>query len=629
MGDDDPGLEALLEFLRASHGFDFTGYKRTTLARRVRHRIDLIGVAGYEAYLDHLQVHPEEFATLFDTILINVTAFFRDPVAWAALGQSVLPGLLEHKRGRDPVRVWSAGCATGEEAYTVAIACAEAIGLQRFREQVKIFATDLDEGALQVARHGSYPLRDLADVEPRLVEKYFEVQGSSATFRGDLRRCVIFGRHDLVQDAPISRLDLLICRNTLMYFTAEAQARIIARLHYALNDDGFLFLGKAEMLLSHADLFAPVDSRSRVFTKVAKGNLRERLMVLAETGSYADAGGELSAQLRLRDASIDAAPTAQVVIDAAGTVVVANQQARSLLDISAADVGARFQDLAVASGPVELRSLIADAQARQRPVTVRDVEVPSADPPGLGSDARLMDIEVIPLRDTEGGALGTSLSFTDVTGSHQLQSELARSRQDLETAYEELQSANEELETTNEELQSTVEELETTNEELQSANEELETMNEELQSTNGELQTINSELRERTEELDRVNVFMESVLTSLRLGVVVVDPELRVQIWNGGSVELWGLRPDEVIGSSFLGLDIGLPVDELEAALRGCIEGRSDYEERVVGAHNRRGRAMTCRISCTPLVARGRGRRGVVLLMEDVAARDPAEASLS
>ena len=614
----DPGFEGLLEFLRASHGFDFTGYKRSTLGRRVKHRVGQLGLPGCEAYLEHLQAHPDEFPTLFDTILINVTGFFRDPAAWVVLSQSVLPRILEHKQEREQVRVWSAGCATGQEAYSLVMAFSEVMGTTAFRDRVKVFATDVDEEALQTGRLGFYPMRELDDVDEPLRDRYFEVQGDQALFRPDLRRCVVFGRHDLVQDAPISHIDLLVCRNTLMYFNADAQSRILGRLHYALDEAGILFLGTAEMLLSHTDLFSPVDSRTRIFTKLSRGRARERLLVAIPGGL-----GE-SNHVPLREASADALPVAQIVLDSMGVVTQVNDQARRTLDVVAGDIGTRFHDLEISYRPVELRSIMAEAQAQRRSIVVRDIEVPNS-----GGQRHFVDVHVTPLWQGEGGLLGTSVSFIDVTAAHQLQVELARSKQDLETAYEELQSANEELETTNEELQSTVEELETTNEELQSANEELETINEELQSTNGELQSINNELNDRTDELDRMNIFTESVLSSLHLGVIVLDPDMRVQIWNSRAAELWGLRADEVVGSGFLTLDIGLPVDGLAGALRSCISGESESESRVLDAHNRRGQAMRCRITCTPLQPNAQGRRGVVMLMEGVTVERDSAAELS
>ena len=229
-----------------------------------------------------------------------------------------------------------------------------------------------------------------------------------------------------------------------------------------------------------------------------------------------------------------------------------------------------------------------------------------------------LDVHVTGLVDGGGAILGTSVAFTDVTPHHQLQNQVTHAKQELETAYEELQSSNEELETTNEELQSTVEELETTNEELQSANEELETMNEELQSTNNELQAINTELRDRTDELDTMNLFMDSVLASVHVGVVVLDAETRVRIWNGRSEDLWGLRAREVVGEPFLTLDIGLPVEELAGAIRGCIAGSERHGDAVLECVNRRGRHIRVRVTCTALVGAGAARQGAILLMEEL-----------
>src|SRR3954462_15788627 len=266
--DHDPDFEALLQFLRDSRGFDFTGYKRSSLMRRVDRRMQQVSITSYADYLDHLQLHQDEFTSLFNTILINVTGFFRDPDAWTQLSEDALPAMLAARNPWGPVRVWSAGCASGEETYTAAIVLAELLGPEQFRERVKIYATDVDEDALTAARHAAYTEKDVKQVPEDLRERYFEVQGERYAFRSDLRRSIIFGRNDLVQDAPISRVDLLVCRNVLMYFNAETQAKILRRFHFALSPGGVLFLGKAEMLLGHGALFAPLDVRRRVFRKV-------------------------------------------------------------------------------------------------------------------------------------------------------------------------------------------------------------------------------------------------------------------------------------------------------------------------------------------------------------------------
>ncbi len=262
-----PGFESLLEFIRDSRGFDFTGYKRSSVQRRVERRMQQIGATDAAEYLDRLQVDPNEFTHLFNTILINVTGFFRDPEAWRQLQDEIIPAIIASKTPGEPIRVWSAGCASGEEAYGLAMVLAEALGVAEFRERVKVYATDVDDEALATARQATYTDRDLEPVPAEWRDRYFERAGSRHTFRADLRRNVIFGRNDLVQDAPISRLDLLVCRNTLMYLNAETQAQVLRRFHFALNARGVMFLGKAEMLLSHARLFVPYDLRRRFFRK--------------------------------------------------------------------------------------------------------------------------------------------------------------------------------------------------------------------------------------------------------------------------------------------------------------------------------------------------------------------------
>ncbi|MGH7679895.1 MAG: CheR family methyltransferase, partial [Gemmatimonadaceae bacterium] len=461
-------FEALLEYLKRNRGFDFTGYKRTSLARRIDKRMAAVDVGNYADYVDYLEVHPEEFVALFNTILINVTSFFRDDSTWDYLGEHVLPALIARKGPLARVRVWSAGCASGEEAFSLAVAFAEKMGPNEFRERVKIYATDVDEEALAKGRQATYSDREVAGVPTRLLTKYFDSVNGSYVFRKDLRRQVIFGRHDLINDAPISRVDLLVCRNTLMYLNAETQARILARFHFALNDGGVLFLGRAETLLTHANTFQPIDAKRRISTKVPRGNLdlRDRLILMAQ-GVEESSG--VANEVRLRDIALDANPVAQIVVDANGTLALANDRARDLFHLSPGDQGRALQDLKISYRPIELRSLVDQTQQDRRVLVVRDVEWKM----GTG-DVRWLDVQLSPLFD--GGAyLGTSVSFLDVSAPRRLQRDLEHARQELEAAYEELQSTNEELETTNEELQSTIEELETTNEELQSTNEELET----------------------------------------------------------------------------------------------------------------------------------------------------------
>jgi len=595
----DRDFEALLEYLKQTRGFDFTAYKRPSLMRRVIKRMEMIKVDKFPDYIDHLEVHPEEFAQLFDTILINVTSFFRDQPAWDFLAQEVIPKIMSAKNPNDSVRVWSAGCASGEEAYSVAILLAEALGANAFRDRVKIYATDVDEEALNHARHASYSEKDLEPVSPELREKYFEHASNHFVFRNDLRRSIIFGRHDLVQDAPISRLDLLTCRNTLMYFNSEIQARILARLHFALGDPGYLFLGRAEMLLTHTNIFTPLELKYRVFSKVPKIQIRDRLLVLAQAGNM-EVGNHLARQMRVRDITFEASPLAQVVVDADGNLALASERARTLFNLTQRDIGRPFQDLDLSYKPVDLRSLMDRCITERRIVKAENVQ--RFQPDGT---SEYLEIQLTPLAEN-GNLLGVSISFNDQTRYYKLQEELQRHQQELETAYEELQSANEELETTNEELQS--------------SNEELETMNEELQSTNEELSTINEELRQRTEELNQTNAFLQSIFRSLHSGVVVLDARQNIVSWNHRAEDLWGLRADEVQGKSFASLDIGLPVEKLRTAIRTCLIGESSHEETILDATNRKGKGIKCRVTCTPIIAANQERQGTILTMEEVEA---------
>ena len=523
----DRDLEVLLDYLRRSRGFDFTGYKRTSLGRRIDKRMQAVGADSYLGYLDHLEVDPEEFTQLFNTILLNVTGFFRDPPAWDYLVAEILPRILADKGEDEPVRIWSAGCASGEEAYTLAMVAAETLGPDALRERVKIYGTDLDEEALTQARQARYSSKQVEGVPPELLERYFERNGDNYMFSKELRRSVIFGPHNLIRDAPIPRIDLLVCRNTLMYLNSETQAQVLARFSFALRDGGYLMLGKAEMLLAHSDLFTSVDLKRRVFRKVPGATLRERLMVLTDAGER-PVGSQRAREERIRSAALEAGPEAQIVVDAGGYLMLANARARALFKLSVDDLARPFQDLELSYRPLELRSKIQQAYLDRRPSQIDEVEWPTAS------------------------------------------GEVAQ----LEGAYAELQSTNEEL------------------------------------------QTINDELGVRTAELNQLNAFLESIWAGLGGAVVVLDPDLRVLVWNHGSEDLWGVREDEVQGQHFLNLDIGLSVDQLRPALRAAMSGENGTQSTVIQATNRRGRAVTCRVTCSPLVANDQSVRGVIVVVQ-------------
>ena len=609
MSADDPRFEALLDYLKGTRGFDFTAYKRSSLMRRIQKRLQALTIESYDDYQAYLDAHAEEFPLLFNTILINVTSFFRDPEAWGYLSAQIVPTIMAYNRPDSAIRVWSTGCASGEEAYTLAMMLAEQMGIEAFRRRVKIYASDVDEDALMQARHATYTASQVEDVPPDLLARYFERVDDRYLFHKDVRRSIIFGRHDLVQDAPISRVNLLVCRNTLMYFTRETQAKVLNRFHFALRNGGFLFMGRAELLLTHGELFTPVELKWRVFTKTVPQNIRE----LSALPERAEERSTMSYDDRLQVLSLEADPVARVVVRADGILSFANSRARSLFRLTQQDIGKRLQDLEMSYRPIELRSLIQDAMGQRRTVTRKDLSWPHD-----SGEGRYLDLDVVPLTDSGGEILGVQLSFSDVSRYRRLQEELERSKNELETAYEELQSSNEELETTNEELQSTNEELETTNEELQSTNEELETMNEELQSTNEELETTNTEFRMRSDELNTANAFLASILAGLEVSVVVVDPKLQVLAWNHRAEDMWGLRAAEVQGRHLMNLDIGLPVEQLRQPIRAVLAGETERVELTLDCRNRRGRSVRCPIRCTQLRGASGETLGAILLMEEV-----------
>jgi two-component system, chemotaxis family, CheB/CheR fusion protein len=606
MSEPDPSFERLLAFIRDERGFDYTGYRRPTLMRRVGKRMQAVEADDWDAYRVYLSEHPEEYAELFNTILINVTGFFRDRETWDLVAADVLPQLIEDRPTDAPIRVWSAGCASGEEPYTIAMLFVEALGEEAFKRRVKIYATDVDDEALAQARDAAYTAKQLEGVPPALRERYFQQANHGFAFRNDLRRTVIFGRNDLHRDPPISRVDLLISRNTLMYFGGDMQQRILANFYFALNRGGFLVVGKAEALQSGRNFFVPYNLKRRVFTKdgAADGNFRvPRLTPLEplERDGPPDLGG----------AAFEHAPTAQVVLDEQNRVAGINQAARTMFSLRHGDVGRQLQDLDLSYRPVELRSLIDGVRNDHHPVVRQDVQWQK------GNEApRSLEVQVDALARPSDVFAGVVVSYFDTTEHRALEENLERAKHELETAYEELQSTVEELETTNEELQSTNEELETTNEELQLTNEELETMNEELQSTNEELETMNDELRERTDETLLANTFLASVLSSIQQGVIVVDKTLQVVAWSRRATDLWGLRDDEVEGEHLLNLDIGIPVQRLRNPVRRILAG-TEAEEVELDGHDRRGKPVRVRIAFAPLQNRPNadGPDGAILLV--------------
>jgi two-component system CheB/CheR fusion protein len=562
----DAGFRPLLEKLSTTYSFDFREYKEPSLARRIRARMAQVHVDTFEAYARYLDQRPEEHVALFNTILINVTGFLRDRDAWAILATDVFPRVVQASGDSRSIRIWSAGCSSGEEPYSIALLLAEHLGPRADDYLVKIYGTDVDEEALAAARQAVYRLEQLKDVPSDLVDRYFARDGQLYRLRRDLRRWCIFGSHNLTQAPPLSHIDLLVCRNVLIYFTSELQERILARFHYAIREDGILFLGRSESLLARSRMFRPINLKWRIFERTP-AIARQVAAVLPdrEEGAGPDGGDhpvrpEITVPERMQRA-LDALPAAVMVIDTTDTMLVWNPAAEAMFDIPVASaISRKFRDLDVSYRVEGLRARIEDVKARHAPGNMNDVTFSRRN-----GETVHADISILPL--FEAYRLIGILVFAMEASEHaRLKEQMGRIAEQHATAIEELQSTNEELETTNEELQSTNEELETTNEELQSTNEELETTVEELQAANTELAALNAELEGRTAELNRLDAFHRSLLNSLEQAIAVLDRDGVVTAWNQVAERLWGLRAEHAVARPFFALPIGEVAERARAA---------------------------------------------------------------
>jgi two-component system, chemotaxis family, CheB/CheR fusion protein len=526
-------LKHLLQELAEQRNFDFRGYKKTTIERRFRRRMFQLGVGSYGDYSVYIREHPDEINELLNTILINVTGFFRDPPAWEILRHEILPVLLKPIKPGHSFRAWSVGCASGEEAYSIAILLAEHLGPRIQDYDVKIYATDMDEEALNTARRGEYSLESVRPVRAEWREKYFHGKGSLRVNR-EIRRLVIFGRSNVAQDAPISHVNFLVCRNLLIYFDPDSQKQILSRLHYALEPGGVLFLGKSESQLTNSRQFQRANARWRIFQRITAVPVIDEHGETRELGDFSPREGqeELETLRQQHRYVLETLRIGVFVLDSEDAILQHNAAALTLCGLPPANlVGKKLMDT-----DVFLR--IPNLGSQMQATRLNNESVRFSSRTKVGSDETLLEVTVRPRLDEKGQRVGTLIYLDDQTVQEKLQTTV----EELESTSEELQSANEELETTNEELQSTNEELETTNEELQSTNEELETTNEELQSLNEELETTNQELEERTKELDVVNGVYAQTLEKIRLPVMLVNQDRHIEFWNVTALRLFGFK---------------------------------------------------------------------------------------
>jgi two-component system, chemotaxis family, CheB/CheR fusion protein len=564
------GFSEVLAIVKAQTDCDFRCYKKNTILRRIERQMGLHHISDIAKYCDLLRQNAGEVSRLQKDLLINVTAFFRDAGAFEELlGKVILP-MIEAKQTDDPVRVWIPGCASGEEAYSIAMLLTEAMTAARKVCPVQIFATDIDEDALEFARQGIYPESIVADVGSERVTRFFVRKERGYQVRESLRSMVVFAAQNLIAEPPFSKMDLIACRNLLIYLDIETQTKLIPLFNFALNPGGCLFLGMSEGVGGQADLFIPISKKAKLFRRLTPSRPvlldtpivpgRKKAFPISPTasrlpgGSYADA---------IRQALLGHFAASVVLVDRKGQILQFHGQTGNYLNMPTGEPNLNLMDTAKEGLSLRLRSALHSAINEGKPVVL--------EPPALTSEdgSAMARVTVTPVRRREAEPL-LAVIFEDVprpaiagitsppaTGSEkvvrQLEDELRATQQDLQASIEELQAANEELRISNEEVVST-------NEELQSTNEELETSKEELQSINEELTTVNAQLQEKAERLVAANRDISNLLKSTRIATLFLDSELRIRFFTPTMSRILNL----------IYSDVGRPIGDLSSSLTGC-----------------------------------------------------------
>lgn len=440
-----PEFEALLDYLKHNRGCDLTVYKPSTLMRRFQYRMQSIKIDSYQGYLKYLQSHSEEHVALLNDVLINVTNFFRDPDDWSYLAAEIIPKILANKQPDEPIRVWSAGCAAGQEIYSFLILLAEALGIESCLQRVYCYATDADELALTQARQGIYSALEVSGIPPNLLQKYFQQTEQGYIFYSELRRRIIFGRHDLSKDAPMSKIDLLICRNVLIYFNPEIQTSVLIRFHFALQKTGFLFLGKSEMLVNRRQIFTPISMQHRIYVKGLHLDLKDHLCINPKSQKE-QAAEPLLIQNHFWQTAFETYPVAQFAIDLKGRLMDANQQANLLFELTIDDWNRSFQDLEPGK-LIAAHTLEKPVYYSRRPVILKNVERITS------QGIQYFEVMIVPVLNSRKRLIGSILTFLEETDCKLLTNKLKDTHAELERTLEELETTKAELEAAYREIQ--------------------------------------------------------------------------------------------------------------------------------------------------------------------------------
>ena len=586
--------EAICALLFSQTGHDFSGYKTRTFMRRVQRRMQARQCETVENYIAYLRENPDEAALLFRDLLINVTSFFRDKDAFAALEQAVIPRLFEKKGASDWVRVWTPGCATGEEAVSIAILMREHMAKLPVAPRVTIFATEIDEAALNAARAGRYPEALMEGVSPERRQRFFIADTGGYVVVKEVRDLCVFSAHDILRDPPFSRMDLISCRNLLIYFKAQAQGQMFPVFHYALRPHGFLFLGMSESIGRFTDLFEPLDKRHCLFQARDTG-LPTRMPLIANKWRPASFGIHLpradsarsGSQLRqsVESRVLDQFAPPHVVVNDEGDIVYFSSRTGKWLEASPGAPSRQLLTMARNGLRLELRAALREAIETRRAVTRRNLKVESEH-----GGAELISLIVEPLSDSIGDRKLFLVLFDEqgrAPSAEEVAAKTANSADgamafegELRETRDRLQSTIEEYETTLEELKSANEELVSLNEEMQSSNEELESSKEELQSLNEELQTVNHELSDKVEELDRANSDLRNVFVSTQIATVFLDRNLVIRTFTPSASELFSIIPTDA-GRPLTDLATKLDYPELQADIRKVLDTGTLMERRV------------------------------------------------
>jgi two-component system, chemotaxis family, CheB/CheR fusion protein len=609
----EDALKKILVLLRAQTGHDFSLYKENTVIRRVERRMAVHQIERLDGYIRYLQQDAAEVGALFRDLLIGVTSFFRDAEAFAALQEQAIPRLFARQPSGEVIRVWVPGCSTGEEAYSIAILLQERMQALKRTYRVQVFATDIDSQAIERARAGFYPASIAADVSPERLARFFSQEPDSGTYRIQkaIRDLLVFSEQDVIKDPPFSRLDLISCRNLLIYMGGQLQQRLIPLFHYALNPDGVLFLGTSETVGDFADLFATLDRKWKIYQRkpetqgARRSALAELIPARTERGAprrrHPHASAESAPQLRelTERALLQLYAPAGALVNEQGDILYLQGRTGQYLEPAPGEAGLNVLKMAREGLRPGLTAALRKAVAQQETVNFPGLRVKTN---GDFTDLSLTVRPIAPGREesARGGLFLVVFEQTQPAGSARpearaaantvddavrpggdAEARIAALQQELRAREEYLQSATEELETSNEELKSSNEEMQSINEELQSTNEELETSREELQSVNEELATVNAELQQKVTDLSRANNDMSNLLASTGIGTVFVDHQLRILRFTPAITQVINLiltdvgRPLGHIVSNLVGYD------RLVADVQGVLDSLTPREVEV------------------------------------------------